>query len=58
MTKRLSSFVRRLAPVLSAGVLLQAGGCPIDTNLLLAGLVEQIATSFITSLVFGAFNLI
>ena len=57
MTRRLNGIFRRIAPVLASGMLLQAGGCNLDLNTLAAGLVNSIVNSFITSFVFGAFNL-
>ncbi len=55
MMTRLSSFVRRAVPLLSTGMLLQAGGC--DLNSLAAGVAGSVLNSLISSLVFGAFNL-
>jgi len=56
MTMRMNRVLRRVAPLLSAGVLLQAGGCAFDTNTLVLGLLTSIAQSIITDLVFGLFN--
>jgi hypothetical protein len=58
MTKRMYSIARRVVPLLGAGMLLQAGGCAVDTNALFAGLATTIARNFISSYVFGAFNLV
>ena len=58
MTKRWNALTRKLAPVLAAGMLLQAGGCEFNTSELAAGLVTSIANSVLTNLVFGVFNLI
>ena len=57
MSQRINRMFRRFAPVLGAGMLLQAGGCNLDINTLAAGLVTSIANNLITNLVFGAFNL-
>ena len=58
MTKRMYSIARRVVPLLGAGMLLQAGGCTFDNNALLTGLVTTIANNFISSYVFGSFNLV
>lgn len=57
MTKRFNCIVRRIVPMVSAGLLFQASGCAFDTNSLVAGLASTIANQLITSLVFGAFGL-
>ena len=56
MTKRFNYIVRRIVPIVSAGLLFQANGCAYDTNSLVAGLASTIANQLISSLVFGAFN--
>ena len=56
MTKRLSYIVRRIVPLMSAGLLFQANGCTTDINSLVAGLASTIVSNFITSYVYGAFN--
>ena len=58
MTKRMYSIARRVVPLLGAGMLLQAGGCTLDTNTLLSGLTTAIASNLISSFVFGYFNLV
>jgi len=58
MTKRMYSIARRVVPLLGAGMLLQAGGCTIDTKTLLTQLTTAIANNFISSYVFGSFNLV
>ena len=58
MTKRFSYLVRRIVPIVSAGLLFQANGCTIDTNSLVAGLASTIANQLISSFVYGAFNLV
>jgi hypothetical protein len=57
MSQQLHRFTRRIVTLMSAGLLLQAGGCTIDTNALVSGLVTAIANDLITGIVFGAFNL-
>jgi hypothetical protein len=56
MTKRISKFAWRAYPWLSAGVLLQTGGCNFNFNELLAGLTTSIVNALITDIVFGVFN--
>lgn len=58
MTKRLTYVLRRIVPLASAGLLFQANGCAIDTNALAAGLASTIANNLISSIVFGAFNIV
>jgi len=58
MMNRFYALARRTAPPLGAGMLLQTGGCPIDTTTLAAGLLTSIANSLISNIVFGAFNVI
>ncbi len=57
MTKQFNYIVRRIVPVVSAGLLFQANGCTLDTNSLVGGLASTIANQLINSFVFGAFNL-
>lgn len=49
-------LVRRSLPLLSAGILLQAGGC--DPGALVAQTAQAILTQLIGGIVFGAFNLV
>ncbi len=58
MTKRMYSIARRVVPLLGAGMLLQAGGCTLDSTALLTGLTNAIASNLISSFVFGSFNLV
>lgn len=58
MTKRFNYVVRRIMPIVSAGLLFQASSCALDTNALMAGLATTIANNLISSFVFGAFNLV
>jgi hypothetical protein len=56
MIKYWDSFVRKAAPVLGAGLLLQAGGCTLDTGTIASGLLTTIAGHLISSVVYGVFN--
>lgn len=58
MLNRLHRLARRTAPLLGAGMLLQTGGCTVDTTAIFSGLVTSIANSLISSIVFGAFNVV
>ena len=58
MTKHLNLMMRKLTPLLTAGVLLQTGGCEFDTANLSSGLITSIANSLISSFVFGLFGLV
>ncbi|UCF35071.1 MAG: hypothetical protein JSV78_07135 [Phycisphaerales bacterium] len=58
MKRRWDRLLRTATPLLTAGVLLQAGGCTVDANLVFQGLLSSIVDSLISSLVFGAFNLV
>lgn len=51
------TIVRKIAPVLSTGLLLQAGGCTVDANSTLQQLVTTATNNLIADYVFGAFNL-
>ena len=57
MTRRWNSIVRKTAPYLSAGLLLQAGGCQINPAQIAQGLLGEVLDVLITGLVYGAFNL-
>jgi len=57
MANRMQKVMRRLAPVLGAGMLLQATGCQINGAELAAGLTSTILTNAITNLVFNWFSL-
>ncbi len=57
MTGNWNSIVRKTAPALCAGLLLQASGCSIDPNTILPGLLTTIANNLISNFVFGAFNI-
>jgi hypothetical protein len=58
MTKRWNLLWKKAAPLLAGGMLLQAGGCTIDTTTLLTGWLTAIANDIITGFVFRNFNLI
>ena len=53
MTNAYRCFTKRLAPILAAGMLLQASSCALDTAALTTGLVNTIASNIISSLEFG-----
>ncbi len=53
MMKHWNRFVRRISPIVAAGVLLQATGCDLSVT----GLLSSIGATLIQSFVFGAFNL-
>lgn len=58
MTRFLNYWTRRAAPLLGAGMLLQAGGCAMDPNAVFGGVFTSILNSLIANFVFGAFNLV
>ncbi len=57
MVRHWNSIVRKMAPILGAGLLLQAGGCSVDLSAIGQGLLNSIATNLISSVVFGLFNI-
>ena len=57
MMRRWKSLVRRAAPLLAGGMLLQASGCSLDANTLTAGWLTAIANDIISGFVFRNFNL-
>ncbi len=58
MLHRVEKFVsRRLAPLLTAGMLLQVGGCETTAGEIAAGLAAAVVTQLINGIVFAAFNL-
>ena len=57
MTRRFEWITRRAAPLLAAGMLLQAGGCSIDPTAVTGGLLTTIANTLLTTYVYGAFNI-
>ena len=57
MTRHWNSSVRKMAPILSAGLLLQAGGCNIDFGTTVQGLVSAAVNDLIASFVYGVFNI-
>ena len=58
MTRHVHRISRRIAAVLSAGVLLQAGGCEFNSAELASGLISAFISNFIGGYVYGAFNLV
>jgi hypothetical protein len=58
MMKRLNPLLRKAAPLLAGGMLLQAGGCTLDPATLAAGVLTSITNNWIGGYVFGAFNLV
>lgn len=57
MTRRWKSLVKKAAPLLAGGMLLQAGGCSLDASTLTAGWLTTIANDIISGFVFRNFNL-
>jgi hypothetical protein len=57
IVKICESVYRKVVPIFSAGVLLQAGGCSFDTETTFQTLSEFVLTRLVGDLVFGAFNL-
>lgn len=56
MRRYWNSFVRKVAPVLGAGFLLQASGCAVDMSEIAQGLLTATVGNLIASYVYGAFN--
>lgn len=56
MSNRLNRLMRRITPLLGAGILLQAGSCSVNFNELVAGLMTSVVNELITGIIFGAFN--
>jgi len=57
MSHRLNRLMRRVTPLLGAGMLLQAGGCSVNFTDLIAGLTASVVNELVTGIVFGAFNI-
>ncbi len=57
MTGHWNSIVRKTAPALGAGLLLQANGCSLDLNTVVPGLLTTIVNNLISNFVFGVFNI-
>ncbi len=57
MTRRCNLIVRKLSPLLGAGLLLQAGSCAIDPAAVTQGLLSSILNQLIAGVVFGLFNI-
>ena len=58
MTRYLGKMTKRMTAILGSGMLLQAGGCDLDTTELAAGLFGTIANNLLAGYVYGAFNLV
>jgi len=59
MTVRFHRFMRRMYPILGAGVLLQTGACTgLDFTQLASGLTAAVVNELITGIVFGSLNLV
>jgi len=56
MSHRLTRLMRRITPILGAGVLLQASSCSVNLSDLAAGLATSVVNELITGIVLGAFN--
>jgi len=57
MSHRLKRLMRRVTPLLGAGMLLQASGCTFNFNELLASLTASVVNELVTGIVLGAFNI-
>ena len=55
MTNRWNVLMRKVAPLLSAGMLLQAGGCSFNTDAIVQSLVLGVANDLVASILFGIF---
>ena len=55
MTKRWNSFLRKAAPVLSAGVLFQTSGCTLNLEAFTQNVVLGVLDELISSILFGLF---
>ena len=55
MTNRWNALMRKVAPLLSAGMLLQAGGCSFNTDTIVQSLVLGVANDLVASILFGIF---
>jgi len=58
MAQQIGRTLRKLVPVLSGAILLQAGGCTFDLQGITSGLVTSIAQTLISSFVFGVFGVV
>lgn len=56
MKSPIRRMYRRVVPLISAGVLLQATGCMINTDELAQGLLTSVVNAIIADFVFGAFG--
>jgi len=55
MTNRWNALLRKFAPLLSAGMLLQAGGCSFNTDAIVQSLVLGVVNDLVASFLFGIF---
>ncbi|UCE59584.1 MAG: hypothetical protein JSU63_19340 [Phycisphaerales bacterium] len=55
--KKTDLILKRIAPFLGAGALLQAGGCTVDFGESTATLLGLMFQRLVVDVVFGAFNL-
>ena len=51
-------YGRRLAAIVTVGMMFQAGGCAIDGQVLAATLVRSLVENLVGTWVFSSFNLI
>lgn len=56
MGKCFDSLLRKVVPILSAGMLLQTGGCTFDAGSAAQTLGDFVLARIVSSIVFGAFN--
>jgi hypothetical protein len=47
--------MRKVAPLMSAGMLLQAGGCSFNTDAIVQSLILDVANDLVASILFGIF---
>ncbi len=57
MKRNNRKLVKRVAAIMSAGVLFQTGQCSVDGQALLADLVTSVASVYVTDYVFDQFNI-
>lgn len=57
MTDRIKRLYRLAVPILSAGILMQAGSCAFDPRTVASGLLTSVANSVVSTFVFNAFGL-
>ena len=57
MTRSWNSIVRKMAPMLSAGLLLQVNGCSLDLRTVTQEIVTAAVNNMLASFVYGIFNI-